>query len=479
MRRKSNCNGFLTPPKKRLLNKNVPAAFFCLEFARILAYAMLRESIDVSLFLITARLLSSDSGRQLMTKLQCSMFLALALAVFSVECHPSTRRTFFSSGAAGGATQGDDGFVFDHLEELGHNVEYLQASQSSTGDAAGMDLLVLSSTFGSGDARGKFQDVAVPIMQWEEALVRWDHGDPDGNFRMTEFSRNGQDRESSIIMILESAVGHPLAAGLPAGEHEIFEDISRTPQQFGELAPGLIQIAALDEAFADDIASYWTDENGDDQEGPELVLSAIDEGGELGPPGDGFFAPAKRVNFPIEDTGFDLLNETGLLLFNSSIDWLLGDGGGVVLPGDFNMNNQLDIEDIDMLTAASAAGDNDKTFDLNDDDLVDFADVTVWAKDLKNSWIGDSDLDLMFDSGDFVLVFTAGKYETTDAAVWSQGDWNGDGLFNSGDFVAAFSDGGYEMGLRPDAAAAAAIPEPSTAVLLSLAGLGLALFRRR
>ena len=106
------------------------------------------------------------------------------------------------------------------------------------------------------------------------------------------------------------------------------------------MAPGLIQIAALDEEFADEVASYWEDENGVEQEGPELVLSAIEAGGELGPPGDGFFAPAARVNFPIEDVGFDLLNDKGLMLFNASIDWLLG-GGGPELPGDFNGNGEL------------------------------------------------------------------------------------------------------------------------------------------
>ena len=103
--------------------------------------------------------------------------------------------------------------------------------------------------------------------------------------------------------------------------------------------------------------------------------------------------------------------------------------------GDFNENGELDVEDIDLLTAASASGANDKNFDLNDDDLVDFGDVTVWAKDLRNSWIGDSDLDLLFNSGDFVLVFTAGKYETGDAAVWSQGDWNVSIIWDHRDYI--------------------------------------------
>ena len=93
---------------------------------------------------------------------------------------------------------------------------------------------------------------------------------------------------------------------------------------------------------------------------------------------------------------------------------------------------------------------------------------------MKRVWVGDSDLNGVFNSGDFVQVFAAGKYETGQTATWDEGDWNGDLRFDSGDFVAAFADGGYEAGPRP--AAVQAIPEPNslTLSLLSLVGLTLA-----
>ena len=62
--------------------------------------------------------------------------------------------------------------------------------------------------------------------------------------------------------------------------------------------------------------------------------------------------------------------------------------------------------------------------------------------------MGDSNLDGEFNSSDFVFVFTAGKYETGEAATWGEGDWDGNQLFESTDFVAAFSAGGYEVGPR-------------------------------
>ncbi|MCA9217291.1 MAG: PEP-CTERM sorting domain-containing protein [Planctomycetales bacterium] len=115
-------------------------------------------------------------------------------------------------------------------------------------------------------------------------------------------------------------------------------------------------------------------------------------------------------------------------------------------------------------------------FDVNGDETVDLQDRSYWVHELKNTWFGDSNLDGVFDSSDFVAVFKAGEYEDGIAmnSTWSTGDWNGDREFDSGDFVFAFKDGGYEQGARP---ATHAVPEPSSAVLILLAIAGV--FRLR
>lgn len=69
---------------------------------------------------------------------------------------------------------------------------------------------------------------------------------------------------------------------------------------------------------------------------------------------------------------------------------------------------------------------------------------------------GDANLDLHFDSADFVQVFKAGKYETELPATWAEGDWDGgpgadgpttgDGVFNARDLVAAFQSGRFNDG---------------------------------
>jgi hypothetical protein len=147
------------------------------------------------------------------------------------------------------------------------------------------------------------------------------------------------------------------------------------------------------------------------------------------------------------------------------------DGGGGGVTGDFDSSGVLDAADIDDLTAQSAGGLNSAAYDLDADALVNSADVNVWVKDLFNSWIGDADLDGEFNSSDLVLVLASGTYESGGASVWSTGDFNGDGRTTSGDLVAALADGGYEQGPR---AATAAVPEPSSMLLILVALLALA-----
>ncbi|MCA9217826.1 MAG: LamG domain-containing protein [Planctomycetales bacterium] len=155
---------------------------------------------------------------------------------------------------------------------------------------------------------------------------------------------------------------------------------------------------------------------------------------------------------------------------------LLTGGGGGGLRGDFNNNNALDADDIELLSAEVRAGTITSRFDLNNDQKVDAADRTVWIKEERKTWVGDSNLDGEFNSTDFVSVFAAGEYEdaTAQNSTWAEGDWNGDADFDSSDFVAAFTDGGYEMGARPPAAA---VPEPNG--YAALAALLLPLFFRR
>ena len=78
-----------------------------------------------------------------------------------------------------------------------------------------------------------------------------------------------------------------------------------------------------------------------------------------------------------------------------------------------------------------------------------------------NTYVGDVNLDLVFDSTDLVALFSSGEYEdgVPMNSTWTTGDWNGDGDFGTGDLSFAFQRGGYEQGPR---ASVAAVPEPTS-----------------
>ena len=147
------------------------------------------------------------------------------------------------------------------------------------------------------------------------------------------------------------------------------------------------------------------------------------------------------------------------------------------IAGDFDGDGVLGIGDINSLTTAAASGTNQAEFDLNGDGSVNQEDIGQWVRDVRNTWIGDANLDGEFNSSDFVAVFTAGLFETGNAATWENGDWNGDGVFGSGDFVAAFTDGGFELGPKP--AAGAQVPEPNSLLPFLAAMLVFGIFQRR
>jgi hypothetical protein len=146
-------------------------------------------------------------------------------------------------------------------------------------------------------------------------------------------------------------------------------------------------------------------------------------------------------------------------------------------PGDFNFNGQLDVADLDALSAAVLAQTNDRAFDLNADGLVNSVDRRMWIVDLKRTYFGDSNLDGEFNSTDFVVVFQAGQYEDNLAgnSTWATGDWNGDREFTSADFIVAFQDGGFEGGPRRSIEA---VPEPGGVAWALLFGWLLGAVRR-
>jgi hypothetical protein len=144
----------------------------------------------------------------------------------------------------------------------------------------------------------------------------------------------------------------------------------------------------------------------------------------------------------------------------------------IVQPADLNGDGIVNAADIDELYRNLGGG---PAFDLNADGSVNGVDVVYLVETVLGTSFGDADLSGRFDSGDFVVVFTAGEYEDTVVgnSTWAEGDWNGDREFNSGDLVFVFQKGQYVN------AAVADVPEPGCGVMLVAGLMAWPLVRRR
>ena len=144
---------------------------------------------------------------------------------------------------------------------------------------------------------------------------------------------------------------------------------------------------------------------------------------------------------------------------NSSDAWIAFDPSpgsfAIVDPlpsGDVNGNGEVETTDIDAVCGAILAGDNDTRFDLNGDGVVNVADQRFLVEEIMETTYGDSNFDQIFNSSDFVQVFTFGEYEDGIAgnSTWAEGDWDCDGDFGTSDFVAAFQTRAYVAAAAPD-----------------------------
>ncbi len=185
------------------------------------------------------------------------------------------------------------------------------------------------------------------------------------------------------------------------------------------------------------------------------------------------------INTEDNEFGPDIARDGSTLFFSRGPRDVFGNWDLFQVPvqypalGDFDGNGILDANDIDALLD----GADPAVFDLTGDSQVNLDDRMFWVHDLKGTWIGDANLDGVFDSADFVEVFLAGQYEDDipGNSTWATGDWTGDGEFNSSDFVFAFQDGGYEQG---PFVVGPAVPEPSCGLLLGISVIILCWLRR-
>ena len=108
--------------------------------------------------------------------------------------------------------------------------------------------------------------------------------------------------------------------------------------------------------------------------------------------------------------------------FAANMGFAFVDPNHTEVPGDYNGDGMVNAADADAQSAAMKDPNPDlRIFDENGDGAVNVTDRNIWVHDHAVTWVGDSNLDGEFNSGDLVGVFTAGKYETGAMAPWRLG----------------------------------------------------------
>ena len=125
------------------------------------------------------------------------------------------------------------------------------------------------------------------------------------------------------------------------------------------------------------------------------------------------------------------------------------------LPGDFNLNQLLDTNDIDLLSGEVLAGSNSSYYDLDANLLVNQMDREIWVENLAGTFFGDADLDGQVVFSDFVALAN----HFGQAGGWAEGDFDGDQTVTFADFVLPALTFGESKASQP-------VPEPISGRLL-------------
>ncbi|MEZ4954515.1 MAG: HYR domain-containing protein [Saprospiraceae bacterium] len=238
-------------------------------------------------------------------------------------CSSTTTQFSTAAGNTGGGCNTDalfvvgstnlnssDAAVKNRLVSLGFNVTVVSDNGSSTSDADGKGLILISSTVNSGDVNSKFRYVEVPVICYEPLLY--------DDMRMTNSSSSYYGTDSYEYKMTIKDASHPIAAGL-SGHVQIFNSYETV-----SYGVPLSSAAVIANKYGSSSRS---------------LVFAYEDGAGL----NGISAPARRVGFFLQNTSATSLTADGLKIFDAAVKW----AAGLQTPGtpcnDGNPNTENDV----------------------------------------------------------------------------------------------------------------------------------------
>lgn len=246
-----------------------------------------------------------------------------------------------------------DAAIVGHLGGLGYDVTAYDdepVNRPSAAQLAGThDLVVISSTVGSGNIAGEFRDEVIPVIFWEQALLT--------TAREPLASSGNVVGGVTAIDVIDNT--HPITSALSLGTHTVFASGSAMSVGFAPHPVGAQVLARRAGAL------------------PDAALIVADTGAPLL---GGHLAPARRVFFFLEDSSWLAATSTTQSLLERAISWALGTAESFER-GDCNGDGGIDISDPVMLLAfLFASGTTPQCHDAcdgNDDGNLNVADAVT------------------------------------------------------------------------------------------------------
>jgi hypothetical protein len=177
-----------------------------------------------------------------------------------------------------------------HFRALGFDVSLADHADAASA-ADGMDLVVISATVQANVLGGRYKDVQVPVVSFENDVL--DDMGMAAKRRGVDF---GDVEDQQRVKLVNAP--HPMAAGLPAGTLELFQ--SAVGMGWGAPGRGATTIATLH--GAPDKATVFAYEKGATMDHEML-------------------APARRVYLPVDYNAWQALTPSGLKLVDQALAW--------------------------------------------------------------------------------------------------------------------------------------------------------------
>lgn len=229
--------------------------------------------------------------KKLLTCLFCCFFIVFTLHASAQNKAGSSKRILYVFRKDFKDRPYDE-LVKHHLDSMGYAVTFADAAEPVT-VAKGYDLIIISATVSARMFGGKYANVAIPVLTWEDDIQ--DDMRYTGRCKGVDF---GKVEKEHYIWLVNAP--HPMSGGLPAGIAVAFNDDQSIG--WGHPGKGASIIATL----------------------PGQPEKAVIYGYQKGATMDyDFLAPEKRTMFFLDNRNFGLMTKSGLALFDAAVAWTI------------------------------------------------------------------------------------------------------------------------------------------------------------